>query len=283
MAQDHHPRVVWPNGAQCAVMLSFDFDAETMWLSRDPLNARRPALTSHGTYGAKVGVPKILETLRDYDVPATFFVPGWTADNHPDKTEAILRAGHEIGHHGYHHTWPEIDKPEAEEAEIVEGLEALKRVVGVVPKGYRCPAGETTDRLLPLLVKYGFLYDSSFMDDTFPYRHRLADGRPGPVELPWHWSLDDVPYMVYSLRNPRPMQTNEHILSIWKAEFQEIYRWGGLFDLINHPQAIGRPSRIALLREFIEFLRGFPNVWFATGTQIAEAWLAQDQSRRAAE
>ena len=130
-------------------------------------------------------------------------MPGWTADNHPDKTEAILRAGHEIGHHGYDHTWPEIAKPDEEEAEIVKGLEALKRVVGVVPKGYRCPAGETTDRLLPLLVKHGFLYDSSFMDDTFPYRHRLADGRPGPVELPWHWTLDDVPYMVYSLRNPR--------------------------------------------------------------------------------
>ena len=45
-------------------MLSFDFDAETMWLSRDPANARRPALTSQGTYGAKVGVPKILETLE---------------------------------------------------------------------------------------------------------------------------------------------------------------------------------------------------------------------------
>lgn len=274
---------IWPNGAQCAVMLSFDVDAETMWLSRDPLNARRPALLSHGTYGAKVGVPRILDLLREFGLPATFFVPGWTADHHPDKVAAILRDGHEIGHHGYLHTWPELDKPEAEEEEIVKGLEALQRVAGLKPKGYRCPAGETTDRLLPILDKYGFLYDSSFMDDVFPYRHRLPDGRPGAVELPWHWSLDDVPYMVYSLRNPRPIQTNEHILSIWKAEFREIYRWGGLFDLINHPQAIGRPSRLALLREFIEFVRGFPNVWFATGTQVAEAWLAHDAARQAAE
>lgn len=276
-------RVEWPGGAQCAAMISFDFDAETMWLSRDMQNARRPALLSHGTYAAKEGVPRILEILAEFDIKATFFVPGWTADNHPRVCEAILKAGHEIGHHGYLHFWPDIEKPEEEAEEIVRGLDALKRVLGVRPKGYRCPAGETTDRLLPLLVEHGFLYDSSFMDTVFPYRHRLPDGRDGPVELPWHWSLDDVPYTMFTLRNPRPIQTNEHILSVWKAEFREIYRWGALFDLINHPQVIGRPSRLAMLREFLAWIRGFPNVWFATGTEIAEAFLAQSERKAAAE
>src|SRR5689334_14478234 len=56
-------RVRWPNGARVAVALTFDFDAETLWLARDPENARRPGILSQGTYGAKVGVPKILETL----------------------------------------------------------------------------------------------------------------------------------------------------------------------------------------------------------------------------
>ncbi len=55
-------------------------------------------------------------------------------------------------------------------------------------------------------------------------------------------------------------------------EFAEIYRWGGLFDLVMHPQVSGRPSRIALLREFIAWAQGFPGVWFATGTEVAEAW-----------
>lgn len=269
---------LWPNGARCAVMFSFDFDAETMWLSRDPLNARRPGLLSQGTYGAKVGVPKILELLKEQELPATFFVPGWTADNHPDKLHAILDAGHEVGHHGYDHVWPTLDDPEGEESEFYRGLEALDRVAGIKPRGYRCPAGETTDRLLPLLMKYGLEYDSSYMDDVFPYVHRMPDGSDGPVELPWSWSLDDVPFVVNSLRTQRPIQTNEHILSIWKAEFREIYRWGGLFDLINHPQAIGRPSRIAMLREFIAFVRTFPDVWFATAGQITDACLAHHRA-----
>lgn len=50
--------VKWPNGARVAVMLTFDFDAETLWTSRDPDNAHRPGVLSQGRYGATVGVPK---------------------------------------------------------------------------------------------------------------------------------------------------------------------------------------------------------------------------------
>ncbi|HVL59311.1 MAG TPA: polysaccharide deacetylase [Burkholderiaceae bacterium] len=261
--------VPWPNGARCAVMITFDFDAETMWLSRDVTNSQRPALLSHGTYAAKVAVPEILRLLRELEIPATFFVPGWTAENHAPVVASILEAGHEIGHHGYLHFWPEPDKPADEEREIELGLEVLQKLFRLRPKGYRCPAGETTLRLIPLLSKYGFSYDSSFMDDIHPYVHKHDGRRTGVVELPWHWSLDDVPFMVYSLRNQRPMQTNEHVLAIWKAEFHEHYQRGALFDLIMHPQAIGRPSRLAMLREFLSFIRSYPNVWLATGTAVS--------------
>ncbi|MGH6720426.1 MAG: polysaccharide deacetylase family protein, partial [Alphaproteobacteria bacterium] len=141
------------------------------------------------------------------------------------------------------------------------------------------------DNLVRLLVENGFLYDSSMMADVNPYRlttGRLTTGGPttggdGPVivELPWHWSLDDAPYFLFSIRTPRPIFTNDHVFAVWQEEFREIHRWGGLFDLVMHPQFIGRPSRLALLRRMIGFVRTFPDVWFATGSAIAEAWLAQ--------
>ena len=85
--------VKWPHGARVAVMLTFDFDAETLWTSRNPDNVRRPGILSQGRYGAVMGVPKILETLHDAQVPATFFTPGWTVENHTDKVEMILKEG----------------------------------------------------------------------------------------------------------------------------------------------------------------------------------------------
>ncbi|MBI3711214.1 MAG: polysaccharide deacetylase, partial [Proteobacteria bacterium] len=46
----------WPNGAKIAVCLTFDFDAESLWLARDPKNAELLATLSNGGYGARVGI-----------------------------------------------------------------------------------------------------------------------------------------------------------------------------------------------------------------------------------
>lgn len=265
----------WPNGAQCAVQFTFDFDAETNWISRDPENMKRPGTLSQGTYGAKVGLPKVLELLRQEELHSTFFVPGWVAEHRTERVEQILTGGHEIAHHGYLHKWVSPDKPEEELEELVMGLEALQRYVGVRPVGYRSPAGETSPNIIKLLTDHNFLYDSSLMDDINPYDHVLPDGRVGPVELPWHWSLDDAPFMLSSIKVHRPIFTNDHIFNVWAAEFREIYKSGDLFTLVMHPQAIGRPSRIALLRQFIAYTRQFPNVWYATSQEIATAWREQ--------
>ena len=198
---------------------------------------------------------------------ATFFVPGWTAEKYQDRIEAMLRDNHEVGHHGYLHEWIDPDFPEREREALEKGLEALKKTVGVRPSGYRSPAGETSENMVGLLAEYKFLYDSSLQDDINPYQLRLAGGVPGPIELPWHWSLDDAPYMLFSLKNPRPIMTNSHVLEIWQEEFKEIYRCGGLFNLVCHPQVIGRPSRIAMLREFINFTMRFPQGLVRHGTR----------------
>ena len=270
--------VKWPAGVHCAAMLTFDFDAESLWLARDPANAQRPGILSQGTYGAKVGVPRILELLDESGVRGTFFVPGWTAERHTERLELILRHGHEVGHHSYDHVYVSPDFPEKEEEDLVKGLEALKRTVGVVPRGYRSPAWEMSDNMLGLLSRYGFAYDSSMMDQIDPYRFPSRDDRPGLIELPVHWSLDDAPFVLFSVARPRTIVSNQQILEVWKDEFREIYRWGGLFDLTMHPQLIGRPSRIAMLREFIAWMRTFPGVWFATAGEIADAWAAQESA-----
>ncbi len=104
-----------------------------LWISRDPSNWKRPGTLSQGTYGGKVGVPKILELLRDYGLKATFFVPGWTAEKYPDRLQAMLGDNHEIGHHGYLHEWIDPDFPDQEREALEKGLEALKTTVGVRP------------------------------------------------------------------------------------------------------------------------------------------------------
>ena len=176
--------MAWPQGKRCAVCLTFDFDAESLWLVKDPGNADRLATLSQGRYGAKVGLPKILELLREEALKGTFFTPGWTVDHHPAKVELILRDGHELGHHGYAHHWPDPANPAQILEELDRGLEAMQRHFGVKPAGYRPPGSESCHTLLELLTQRGFLYDSCFKETSTLTATSCATGRPGRSSCP---------------------------------------------------------------------------------------------------
>lgn len=81
--------------------------------------------------------------------------------------------------------------------------------------------------------------------------------------------IDDAVYTLFSIKTPRALFPPSQILDTWQTEFEEIYRWGGLYDLVMHPQFIGQPNRLAMLRKLIQFMQKFPDVWFATGEEIA--------------
>jgi peptidoglycan/xylan/chitin deacetylase (PgdA/CDA1 family) len=262
----------WPKNARVAVTLTFDFDAESGWLSRDPALKDRPGIMSQGRYGATVGVPRILDLLKRERVPATFFIPGWVVEQYPNESKRIRDAGYEIGHHGYLHERATPDNPDGERDAVAKGMRALDAVLGVKPAGYRAPAWDLTPITLDCVNQHGMMYSSNLMDDVFPYLH------PGTsiVELPVQWVLDDAPYFMFNpLVLNRPMNTAEAIGGVWRDEFLAMYEWGGLFNLTCHPQVIGHGSRMLMLRKLIRFMKTKKGVWFTTCRAVAEHWLAR--------
>src|SRR3954447_12762099 len=83
------PRFTWPDGQRCAAMLCFDVDGETTVLEQDAALSTRRTLMSQCEYGPRVGVPRLLELLEFLEVPGTFFIPGYIAEQHPRMVEAI--------------------------------------------------------------------------------------------------------------------------------------------------------------------------------------------------
>lgn len=254
----------WKQGAKCAVMLTFDVDAETLWFEQNAKIEPGPGALSQGAYGPQVGVPLILDLLARQQLRATFFVPGWVAQQHVDEISSIHHAGHEIAHHGWKHESPiGLDRAQQEEI-LIKGIAALRNITGKNPVGYRSPAWEFTKEAHALLKQYEFHYSSNMMDRFSPYFHHHTK----LVELPVQWLLDDAPFFLF--RFGRFIATAEHVYQVWTEEFEGIFRYGGLFNLTMHPQLIGRPGRLLMLERLIGFIKQFDEVWFATGSEVAE-------------
>ena len=241
------------------VCLTFDFDAISLWLG--PFSAQSPSMISRGEFGV-VAAKRILALLERYNIKATWFVPGHTADTFPDAVAEVNAHGHENP----------VLLEEPKEREVIEkGVTALERITGKRPTGFRSPSWDLSPNTISLLLEYGFVYDSSMMGDDFhPYWCRQGDrfdlespyhfGEPVDlVEMPVTWGLDDFPAFEYvSLPNKLypGLRTPDDVFSIWMGDFDYMRQQvnGGVFILTMHPQVIGRGHRMLFLDKLLKHM-----------------------------
>jgi peptidoglycan-N-acetylglucosamine deacetylase len=262
MALDPPPAPHWPRNARAACAFTFDLDAETLWMAR---GVHEPVTLSQGRFGPVEALPRILALLRTHDIRASFFIPAWVAEHHQDAVRAIVDGGHEIGCHGDEHERVSELPPDREEAILARSVEVLTRLGGARPIGYRAPAWQLSAATIPLLVQYGFAYSSNMMDRLSPYMHPAVGGR-AIVEIPVSWVLDDAPYFMFT--GQRSIQPPGPVLQGWITEFEGITEARGVTNFTFHPQIIGRPSRLACLRELMDHVRHAPRMWIASLGEI---------------
>lgn len=264
----------WTRGAAAVATLTFDVDAETPILAEGRHYAQHPMVMSHQSYGPDVGVPRILDLLDEMAIPATFFVPGWVAEQRPRLARSIIDRGHEVAHHSYSHRAPTSLPPGAERADFARALDVFA-AQGIEISGHRAAMWSASRETLGLVAEYGLAYDSSLMGDDRPY---LIDSRYGLVtELPVHWSLDDWEQYAY-LPEPRigsVIESPAKVEQMWRAELDGMRHYNCLFNVCMHPFLTGRPGRMMALRRLIAYAQQCADVTFARCRDVA-AWARED-------
>jgi peptidoglycan/xylan/chitin deacetylase (PgdA/CDA1 family) len=260
------PSYEWPEGKRSAVLLSIDVDAIApfLWEHRDHLPERLARLEIR-RFGLRSGMTRLLDLFARFGVKASFYVPAVVAEFDPELLPALVRAGHEIGLHGYFHELVrDIDDAEFSEA-LDASLELFVRQTGQKPVGFRSPAWEMTPNMLAELKRLGLSYDSSLMGFDHPYEI------DGVVEIPVQWAVDDAIFFKFegSGNDRQAPVSGSAVLDDWLTEWRTLHRFGGLFTLTVHDWISGRGQRIALLERLLDAITAEPSAWIATGAEIA--------------
>lgn len=158
---------------------------------------------------------EILDVLKQKDVPAAFFVTGHYLKSEPELVKRMVKEGHIIGNHSWHH--PDLTEVSNErlKREIQKVEKAYTEITGRHDMMYlRPPRGVFSERTLALTEKLGYtnvFWSLAFLDwETdkqkgwkYSYRNVMEQIHPGAILLLHTVSKDNakaLPKIIESLR-----------------------------------------------------------------------------------
>lgn len=279
------PNPRWPHGARLAVsfVLNYEEGAENTVLNGDPhsetfihevpstapLQGLRNVNTeSSYDYGARAGVWRVLRLFEGADLPLTVFAVGQALAANPDVGRAFTRHGHEVASH--HWRW--IDYlhvgEDVEREHIRRSVEIIEELTGCPPVGWY--GGRTSLQSRRLAVEAGcFWYDSDVYDDDLPHWTRV-DGKD-LLLIPYSFDNNDFKFSI----SPG-FSSGDDFERYLRNSFDFLYEEGAhspkMMSIGLHCRMVGRPGRAAALQRFLEYLRGFEDVWVCRRADIAEHW-----------
>ena len=112
------------------------------------------------------GLYYFIDFLKKKNIKGNFFFLDDILQQIPEVAKKLCEEGHGIGSHGKSHVRPLIMEKKEFENEMKRCFENLTSILNCPNKkiGYRAPCFSLNDKLLTIIKKIGFTYDSSFIN-----------------------------------------------------------------------------------------------------------------------
>jgi peptidoglycan/xylan/chitin deacetylase (PgdA/CDA1 family) len=200
-----------------------------------------------------------------------------TFERRKAMVDACLERGWELLAHNYEQGELLTDFAHDEQAErdiIRRSIEMYERHVGVRPKGWLSSSLRGTLNTPAILAEEGFEFYCDLMNDDQPYLIRTDKGTI--VSTPYSNEIND--FTLLTRRN----HTTDEFRDILKEELTVLHEEGRtqarIMNVGLHPHVSGRAYRVRGLREFLEFAKTLPGVWWTTRQEIAEYYRTQAET-----
>jgi len=270
------PKIEWPGGAQLAVWVipNIEFFSLQDALSGHPFEGKGPVpgirAWAQRDYGNRVGIWRIMDVLKKYDIRASATVNSDICDMHPQIIEAAVRLEWElVGHNKTNTQRLNAVDPEQERTVIHNALARLEQASGRKTVGWLGSALAETWNTLDYLIDEGVQYVADWVNDDQPYLMNV-NGRQ-IVSIPYSYEINDSNHIYYRFGGADEFE------AMIKRQFDVLYREGEqsgrVMAICLHPFMMGVPHRIDALDRAFAYLRKHPKVWFATGEEIVSHYL----------
>jgi putative urate catabolism protein len=275
----------WPNNAKIALqfVLNYEEGAENCILHGDEAsevflsemnnpqafyNQRHKSIESLYEYGSRVGVWRLLELFKDFDIPVTIFAVAMAIARNPKLAEYLALNNYDICSHGYRWINYQTIEESIERDHLYKSIEVLEKMIGTRPLGWY--TGRDSENTRKLVVQEGgFLYDSDAYNDDLPYFSPEISSKKHLV-IPYTMDTNDMRFVFGGFNH------SDEFFNYLKDSFDCLYEEGQtspkMMNIGMHCRILGRPGRFQAIKRFLEYVKQFDDVWFCKRIDIANHW-----------
>jgi peptidoglycan/xylan/chitin deacetylase (PgdA/CDA1 family) len=274
------PALRWPNGARVALWVipnieHFLFDRSATPIAPDSTKLSPDILNySWRDYGVRVGIWRLMEVLERHGIRGTVALNSDVCTHYPRIIEAGNALGWEWMGHGATNSVVHNAQNEEEERVLIRGvMDAIAKGTGKRPRGWLSPALSETVRTPDLLAEAGIEYVGNWVNDEQPYPMKVKSGKL--YSIPYSAEINDIPAMLGHHRSA------EEFAQMICDQFDVLYQDGRstarVMSICLHPFLVGHPHRSKHLDRALAYVCSHPEVWLATGSEIIDAYKAQEK------
>ena len=270
---NRRPKITWPGGARVAVWVAPNIEAFALDEKMPVGKGKIPDVMywSLRDYGARVGVFRVMDVLSQRNIRASVMLNSEVCDVYPEIIEDAMKLDWEFLGHNESNTRPLNDIPPEDEKRVIhDSLARIEKATGKKPRGWLGSGVQETWNTLDYLSDEGLRYVCDWVNDDQPYMIDAGGGQM--VSLPYSMEINDRPAF------DRYYRTSDEFELMIRRQFDVLYREGAdsgrVMSISVHPFIIGVPHRIWALESGLDYIASHNDVWFATGEEIVDHYLA---------
>lgn len=275
------PPLRWPNGERVAVWVlpnveHYEYQPVHQNVRNPWPRSPHPDVFGYGDkdYGNRVGFWRMTDLMDKHDITCTISLNFSVIEHYPEIFEAMQARGYDYLCHGLYNTRYLWNLPEDEEREVMRDcVETLRKHTGKQLAGWFGPAASFTVNTPDLIAELGLKYTSDWYhdDQPFPIKTRTLPKSGKPlITVPYSMDINDAIEYRYHTEG-------EEFARMIMDHFDTVYRegehGGRVMAIALHPYLYGTPHRARFLDKALSYIKGHSDVWWATGSEIADHYL----------